>query len=340
MLFFLLNPVFSLDTGSCALIICENTTTPSEYCLDWNPSQNSVYLTLPKCETNCNFTSLYLPDTTWESIACYPRNVTGNPTGAPCTVASNCSSFICSDPVCFGTPNGLYCPDDEACMPGSYCDNYVCEPNLLPGDSCTRDEECPIGYGCDKGSCSIYFSKTQGESASSHLFCKSNFLFNGRCDSLKVHRLGSEIGPPFNCKVNEDCTYVSKQTGEVYATKPCTCAGVKNKGGGYCSNYLEWADDLIQDRYIYMTYTYSTCGGNFTHTDNPDTLFMCGSISQDQYDFFFNLLGRARHWALYQSHAIDDCSEYFGLFNTTYDLNFYSNAVYTAAYSLLLYLVN
>jgi hypothetical protein len=324
MLFLLLLPALAIDSSSCVLIACQNISSDSS-CLIYSASERSVYLNYPVCGTSCDFSSLYLPATSWASVSCAPETPTDAITGAACSVASNCSSWICSNPVCWGVAQDVYCPDDGGCQPGYWCDSFTCQPSLSPGDPCTTHNSCPVGYGCDAGSCTIFFAKLQGTATDDKKFCKSNFAMNGTCDSLLVYIQDTQILAPFNCKVGTDvCVYKSKMTGAVFDSQPCACAGVLDKGGGYCSYYLEWADEIVQDQYVYMTYSYSTCSGNYSHTDDPDILNMCGSLAPAQYEFFFNLRGRARYWSLFQSGAVDNCSVDFGLFNATYDMITYA----------------
>lgn len=314
----------ALDYKDCSLITCEQNPTHPEYCIYYGNS--SVYLNFVECEGGCNFSQLYLEfDGSYFSDPCITPNETGHPTGHPCTVPNNCSSNICSVPLCYGVPGGRYCYDSEACLPGFYCDNNICTETKSDGDSCEIHEECPIGYGCD-GSCTLLFSKEQGESTTDKKLCKSNFMneVEGKCDSLLVYVFDQELDYPFDCKIDETCVYKYKQTGEVWAELPCACAGVAKKGGGYCSYFAEHTDKVVKDHYIYMTYTYSTCGGNWTHTDDPDILYNCGSITDDQYWYFHNLVGRSRYLAVYQSGALDDCAEHFQFFNLTYKLGAYT----------------
>jgi Dickkopf N-terminal cysteine-rich region len=241
-------------------------------------------------------------------------------TGASCEVASDCYSYICSTPVCIGTPSNEYCPNDESCLPGYYCDRdaYTCQPSLSPGDPCSYDNECPVGYGCNLGTCILYFSLKKGSQASQNKVCKSNWVYKGQCDSVLIYKNGAVLQPPYNCKIGEMCSYVSYNTKATFDTQPCVCSGILNKGGGYCSNYLEWAEDLIQENFVYLSYTYSGCSGNYSHTDDPGVLLQCGSITQQQHDYMYNMQGQARYWNLYQSQAISSCSDALGLFNSSY----------------------
>lgn len=326
LIFLLIFSVSSLDYSDCALITCEQSPIQNNYCIAYDESGPSVFLNFIDCEGGCNFTALYQynDNITWESQECVPPNVTGHPTGHPCTEASNCSSNICTAPTCYGVPEGNYCYDSEACLPGYYCDLNICTETKSEGDSCKIHEECPIGHGCDRGTCRLLFSKDQGSSTSDKKLCKSNFEYNGKCDSLLVYLDGVEMKPPFECDVDQTCTYISKETGNEYASLPCTCAGIQGKGGGYCSFLAEHSDRIVHDNWVYMSYTYSTCGGNWTHTDDPDILYRCGSITDDQYWYFHNLVGRSRYLALYSSGAIDDCAEYFEFFNLTYKMGKYT----------------
>ena len=323
--FFLLGGVLALDTQDCFAISCENFT--SSNCLDVNTDSHLVSL-LP-CSGGCDYTSLYLVSTPFTNITCnLPAPPTGV-TGSPCQLPSDCFSYICSVPVCYGANPGDYCPTDEGCQPQYYCDRvlYVCVPALNPGDSCTFDNQCPIGYGCNLGLCILYFSVAEGFPASENMFCKSNFAWNGLCDSVIVYNNDNQILAPFNCKVGETCVYMSFMTGGTIDTLPCECSGRYKKGGGYCSSYLEFANEVINDNYVYMTYTYSSCSGNYSHSDDPDILLMCGSITQDQRDFLFNMRGQARYWSLFQSGAINNCSVMYNIFNSTYLLSYYSSSL-------------
>lgn len=337
MLWFLIPSVLAIDSANCFAISCENTTSAN--CLNVDTSAKVVGLV--PCDSGCDFSSLYLPNVGFESLICEPPGPAAGYTGSICSVASDCFSYICSVPYCYGADPDDYCPNDEGCQPQYYCDRdlFICVPALNPGDSCTFDNQCPVGYGCNLGECSLYFAVEQGVEASHHLFCKSNFEFNGICDSLVVYKAGVQIFAPFNCKIGEFCDYTSSVTGQLYKTEPCACAGILQKGGGYCSNYLEWSSELIKDNYVYLTYTYSLCSGNSSHTDEPDILLLCGSITQDQRDYLFNMRGQARYWSLFTSGAIHECSVFFNLFNSTYLLSSYEGAIFTVFSSLSLSLL-
>ncbi|OMJ92920.1 hypothetical protein SteCoe_4262 [Stentor coeruleus] len=328
LLIWLIQVCSALDDINCALVSCDSETD-SQYCLLYNNSteDNSVFLNYPKCDTDCSYEKLYLVNDTWGNVKCRDYNETLRlPTGAFCSLAQNCSSNICSVPRCYGVPEGDYCRDDGGCMPFYHCENNVCTESYQEGDSCEIDNQCPPGHGCDKGECTLFFLKSIGESSDDGKFCKSNYAINGYCDSLLINRTGVELDSPFFCKIEETCDYISKRNGELLFSRPCACAGVKYKGGGYCTFELEHADKIVNEQYIYMTYTYSNCSGDYSHTDDPRILYQCGSISEDQFNFFWNLRGRARYWGFYQTGAINNCSVYFDLFDTVYDLDLYAFA--------------
>lgn len=319
----------ALDYVNCTLVICDNSTD-SDYCMEFDEEKEdwTVLLNYPKCETSCDYDKLYLMDNTWEDVNCAAYNTSLRlPTGAFCSVPQNCSSNICSVPRCYGVPEGEYCHDDGGCMPFYHCENNVCTESYQEGDSCSIHNQCPPGHGCDNGKCRLFFLKDIGEKADDGKFCKSNYAIDGYCDSLLINKTGVELDTPFSCKIDEFCVYVSKRTGNELFSLPCACAGVKLKGGGYCTFELEHADKIVQEQYIYMTYTYSNCSGDYSHTDEPGILYQCGSISEEQYLFFWNLRGRARYWGFYQTGAIDECSVYYDLFDTVYDLDIYAFAL-------------
>ena len=325
----------SIDTGNCYEISC-GTSNSSINCIEVDGITKQV--TLNSCIYGCDYSSLYLPSTSFTNISCKSSPLVPSVTGSACEKASDCYSNICSVPICYGVSQNKYCPNDEACQPGFYCDSdsFTCQPSLNPGDSCNVNNECPVGYGCDFGICTLFFSIDEGNPASENIFCKSNWVFGGVCDSILVYYNGKRLFPPFECKIGEFCTYTSYVTEVVYANEPCTCQGILNKGGGLCSNFLEWSNDLVQDNYVYLTYTYSSCSGNYSHSDDPDVLLMCGSISQQQHDFMFNLRGQSRYWALYKSEVIEDCSVKYNLFNYSYNFSEYENSQNIGIFAVLM----
>ncbi|WP_242337477.1 MULTISPECIES: dickkopf-related protein [Anaeromyxobacter] len=136
------------------------------------------------------------PSTCWTPIP------SGSPceSGLPCAAGTSCNILLAT-PVC--TPlagvdgpclNDIWCGPGLFCQWNSYYDSK-CRPRATSG-SCTRDEECAIGYRCSSASTCVAWrgpgeSCTQGENACGPgLYCSAG----GTCvDGPKPSELCSNV---------------------------------------------------------------------------------------------------------------------------------------------------
>jgi len=248
---------------------------------------------------------------------------------------------ICTDGICGPADYNSYCGSHSVCKAGSYCYNLTstingyCKTTLPEGSACTKDYECDTGLGCNKKICTKLFSIYYSDQADDAKFCISNYLTNGYCDAIKVYANGRLIAPPYQCRIGHTCTYKSLVYDDVIASEPCLCSGT-NTSIGYCASYMSLAYEHIGSLYEDMQYSDSKCAEDRTHVGDIETLWACGSISDDQYNHWVLMNQQFNYWALYQSGVIDNCAKGIGLFDPGYEED--DSAVYLALASLAFYL--
>ena len=161
--------------------------------------------------------------------------------GDSCVYGEQCFSGICTNSKCVGIPDNEMCTqEDGACKKTSYCDNTKnkCLPLVSDGGKCKRDEECSIGFGCNKGKCIRMFSITNG-TVDQGYFCKSGQMKDGLCITT-ASKYREEQG---SCTKDDDCE-ITEQAGTITSTNhtKCTCNKVGKKYCGLTSNTTEWEE--------------------------------------------------------------------------------------------------
>ena len=160
--------------------------------------------------------------------------------GDSCAYGEQCFSGICTDSKCVAIPDNDNCNQvDGACKKTSYCDNTknICMPLSADGESCQRDEECSIGFGCHKEHCVRLFSLTK-EPVDKRYFCKSGQITNDGFCKTTAQKYKEEKG---NCTTDDDCEIIEESilTTSTNHTK-CTCNKMGKKYCGLTSNTTEW----------------------------------------------------------------------------------------------------
>ena len=173
--------------------------------------------------------------------ACMAGSTTGAGLGAPCTVASDCSSNVCFGGVCSATCDwlnpascgaGFYCNGQATgtctaqglCEPGSagggaigsacgantdcaglFCSEGICTSPCVPGGATTS---CPVGYACQVGttaSCgSCQMTGQVGDACSMGTDCATRICVNGACSQTCDTSSGTGCPDMFTCMANGD----------------------------------------------------------------------------------------------------------------------------------------
>ncbi len=167
----------------------------------------------------------------------------GHPSGAFCTVASECSSLSCVDSTC-GKPNSTPCSFDAECashsctaLPGG---TKTCGGVRLPdGATCTSDDACSSRY-CGVDSKCAPSGREIGTPCAADRECASN-----SCDlqaTPSVCATAALLSDGAACQADSDCTNNYCRTNSD-STKTCatknlaigaTCAGNDVCGSGRC----------------------------------------------------------------------------------------------------------
>ncbi|OMJ74717.1 hypothetical protein SteCoe_26293 [Stentor coeruleus] len=341
--------------NECYSFSCENRLLQNsiENCVEVNANKTEIIFRGCdiRSELACDYFAYYdQPEKDWENITCgsAPKEKSDceaqniRETGESCCSEINCISGNCVNYICKGKYSGSRCASSEECLPSNYCaDDYTCKQLMKYGDTCTKDEECPIGGGCDYGICTELFSLIIGNITSDHKFCQSNFTVDGKCDILTVKISGSEylLYTPFMCSEGDICEYyLSNDT--LYDKTPCKCAGYKNLPEGFCGDHLLYVTSVMDFVISELKYSTSDCSGYKTHTDQPKYLYECKSISAEKYTFWENTYFQSRYWNLFVTGSLDECASNFDLWDPFYTYRDYAFSFYlyfSSGFMLLFY---
>lgn len=262
-------------------------------------------------------------------------------TGRKCCVSPNCYSKQCTNDRCEGTSEGEECIYDEECYPGYFCtekknsNKKVC--TATGTEICSQDNECPIGYGCNNGFCMQFHTVDVARFVERDIFCKTNFSYEGRCDYIKAFSNNEEIFEDtlFQCDIGLDCTYYTAIEHIIFNESLCLCAGIQDSEIGYCGQFAEKSQN-VSIYFDALVYDDSYCTGYYSHTDDYEILYECGSISYEKYEYAKSMISRYNYYNLYASHALDHCARPLGLFDPWYSETSFSYLVYMTTYFLLL----
>lgn len=255
-------------------------------------------------------------------------------TGLYCCTYPNCNSGICTDDRCVGYSIGHACYSNEDCTPEAYCKGFDATHSgtctkISSNGTCTVDVDCNIGYGCNLGTCTKIFSQDYNSKVSDKKFCITDFATTGYCDAITVWSQNIQLSSPFKCHIGYMCEYRSLIYGTVLDQQLCLCSGDGSETG-YCGLNMVYERNHAEDLYKDMEYSKSYCAGSNARTDNVETLYNCGSISEDEYDRYVKLKEKFDYWTLYQSGAIDDCAEDLELFKNSFSYSLIMSAVLLA----------
>ncbi|CAG9324487.1 unnamed protein product [Blepharisma stoltei] len=248
-------------------------------------------------------------------------------TGQDCCKHTDCQSEQCGKSGCIGIKESQHCSKDEECDTNLYCtDLGFCYKSYSSGSNgCKRDNECGAGYGCNFGKCVQYFSLSDGKKTEDSKFCKSMLKIGDICDSLSLYLQDEMSYYPFNCSIGDNCIFLGNSNkNPLFASTPCECDG-KNKDTGYCGQYIRYLKCISSLISSALKYDSSNCSGKFSHTDDIDILFSCGSITEEQYNLVKNIYKETENWSLYQSQQINYCSKSLGLFDP--DMNVLNKSI-------------
>ena len=317
-----LSLVSGLSSSDCPVIACGPGIT-SDTCI--SVEGTSVTLTACKAGYLCDYTS-FLSHSNLTNTSC---TYVGNPlvpctgtysnqaTGLACCQNTDCASQNCPNYICVGTSAGTACATTASCNAGLYCNEGICTALHKVGDSCKIDDECAIGTGCNVNICVGIFSLAKGSATSKAMFCQSNFMFNGLCDTVSVKVNNVAIPSPFQCTIGgPNCVYLATSSSKQISSLPCLCGG-NSTSIGYCGGYLEYTDTMAQMN-TELVYSTSTCSGNLAHSVKATDLYNCNSIGYEVYYKYMRYYGQLAYNPLYQSGVVNYCSMSLTLFDANY----------------------
>jgi hypothetical protein len=322
MLVLLFNLALSLDTNNCTNINCDSSISP--YCMKILSNQISVN----PCDSGyeCLGISKILSQASdFINISCTPSPTSqpvlcgenwgpgNNPAGWTCCSNQNCLSNNCESSICQGKSIGSACTVDEECTTYSYC-NKTCTNLLWNGDKCSKDNQCPIGNGCNMGICTELFSVNIGNFISDPKFCRTNFSINGTCDALQIssdNSIADGLYPPYVCDIGSPCYYFSINFQKLYSIEDCLCSGSTGTTG-YCP--IIKGVSLV-DFTSRIGYNSSSCSGFLAHTIDPTLLYTCDSILAFDEEFYIQVSTQRIYWPIFQSQSLLGCAEDLEIFN-------------------------
>ncbi len=331
--FFIFQAAFGLSTKKCKELRCSNGPTRGN-CIE----DKGDYILVSPCVDGlkCDLYSLYSVTTNWTTVPC----VKDKPlldlcedykyslySGQLCCVSSNCFSKQCTNDRCEGNQPGSYCIVDDQCTTDYFCKNNQCITAIQ--ETCTRDNGCQVGYGCNNTACLQFFTIDLNDYSEKDAFCKTNYVYNGRCDAIQVFVNGVALNSSRICHIGDMCEYYTVNDKIPIKNESCMCAGIPDSTIGYCGLYANKSIDMIP---IYESIQYSTsfCSGDLSSSYDPEQLYTCGSIDFKHYQYGKIMNDRYDFFNLYMSHALDHCARPLGLFDPWYD-----PTVYTWGRSLL-----
>ena len=332
----------ALDYGTCKELKCSSGPSRKE-CI----KEESDHVLISPCVDGlkCDNSLLNSESESWQTVMCTSEELEkdlcedydGNLyTGQVCCVSPNCLSDQCTNDRCEGTDDGDKCDIDEECNPDYYCDGK-CKGSVEEG--CERDNMCKAGFGCLDEDCVQFHSLELGENADRGIFCKTGYIYNGKCDAIVAFSDGKNLGDELVCQIGATCIYYTYNENEKFDEGACLCAGDKSATTGYCGVYADKSTQ-IQKFYEAIVYDSSKCTGNLSHTDDPDQLYECESISAKERDYNKYMINRFKYFNLYKSTIIDHCARPQGIFNPWYQTSEYFSFGQELLLSLVFAIIN
>lgn len=234
------------------------------------PNMNTYHCTTmkdDKClmpETFTNGSTVYHLMSCMKSHTCYPQEMGMGICfkrkykyfdGESCRINPECYSGVCTKEKCVGIPDGGVCDSDLVCLNQSYCNDGICQKIAKPGEDCTSQSGCPIGYACGKENpkadpkCYKLFSIETGQYTSNRLYCKSGFALNvgnvnpnsnlysptDPAEDSNFICAESKLRSEPKCVKNTDCQFeVNIGTGSPMIMTGKTCICTAEGTTGYC----------------------------------------------------------------------------------------------------------
>lgn len=313
-LLLLLSLSHGMESENCRDMNCDSVTRNSD-CVVVSTSYINLYKCTEgyKCPTAILNNTASMVDTTCEVLV---RNFTCTGAfdltpGRKCCTGNDCKSGICANNVCTTISP---CSVDEDCIRSKYCSGSSCVDCKSEGDSCSRDAECSISYGCNLGICTQVLSLPIGSPASDSKFCQTGFYYNNTCEGVDVSVNRTAQVSPFECRIKDVCNYTYTYAKNIIELQPCLCSG-KSGMVGYCSAYVAYDPLYAAAMYANLDYTSSNCGGIYVSSVDPEILLECGSIGKANYYAFIKDLFRAYYWNIYNSGILENCAMLLDLYD-------------------------
>lgn len=205
--------------------------------------------------------------------------------------------------------------DDWMCSGNTFC-NSNCSKTYDEGESCSRDAQCGVGFGCNFGECTRLFSLPLYSSAKYAKFCLTNFITDyERCESIDVYVNNLKLDYPYECLSGQTCRYRSANSQTQISKENCLLVSADK---GYCGSNLLYNFDEMSEIYKELQYDTSICTGDKKHSGDPDELLDCKSISVDVYRKFIKIQKQMKFYNTYKSGILDSCATELEIFDPYY----------------------
>lgn len=318
-----LSGINALKSKECSNVTCSGKIPSNNICLDAEEDNQISLYSCPK-GYKCNFEQLKSTGafSSWsseycteveEESQCSAIEEKSRTTGEVCCKDSDCASEKCVDERCSGLLEGEECRNDEVCQPNHYCKDEKCTPAIELGQPCSRSNQCKLGSGCHKGTCTKYLSLPEGSSSSSARFCLTGITYNSTCDSIKVKEEDLTLEYPYECHIGNYCRYYVRSNEYVFTSSDCMCDGLRSDKG-YCGSYIYYLEIEKIKLLTEIDYSQSKCSGDNAHSFDLEVMHKCRTVTEDFYNYFRSYLDSLKYYSLYQSGAIDSCASSLGLF--------------------------
>ncbi|CAG9316480.1 unnamed protein product [Blepharisma stoltei] len=335
-----------LDTSSCRTVSCGSTAASGGNCVTTTTST----VTVNDCSSgeHCANTAQFGDNNAWTDSLCVATTSTSTDncvgdgtlvTWGKCCVDADCFSGDCGvNNRCKPVAEGDACTVDEHCDGFHYCGSgKTCVSTVSEGKQCSTSNQCEPGYGCSLGLCTQYWSQAISTKVSAAYYCETNTIdayYN--CDNYTVSVDGSNpLASPYQCVVSSQSCIYKSYTSSATHTLACQCGGGADATVGYCPvRYpLEGTYENFYPKFQYYT---TECSGSKAHSQDPNVLYDCESIWNDQLLYWNNVQGAWQDWALYSSGVIDDCASDIGVYDPDFDVDSYEAAEFIVVSALLL----
>lgn len=216
LLSFLLVIIFTLSNQQCPIFKCSSSSLSNNQCISYNPSENTYLISLCPSNQLCD----YFTNPSKTEIFCSDREKKLLVDTEQCTSNSDCYSNNCQSGKCKGKEKNDSCGLTEECAIGFYCKGSKCIAQEEEGNTCNEDSDCINNCGCSPDKkCIKYFSLDIGESTNNYLLCKTLYMQDEVCASIKLNNDTDECSTE-----NNVCSYTINEGKVVKETeKKCQC---------------------------------------------------------------------------------------------------------------------